>query len=82
MCRISKSEEFERFIAGRDDADRMEQRPFKDECKLLWYGSRGCSFGGIFSQGLRIAFQKHLKMGRHSESIFTWQTVSANLQPM
>ena len=81
MCRISKSEEFERFIAGSDDADRMKQRPFKDECKL-WYGSRGCSFGGILSQGLRIAFQKHLKMGRSSEGIFTWQTELTNLQPM
>ncbi|KAK3172011.1 hypothetical protein OEA41_004095 [Lepraria neglecta] len=52
---ISRSEEFERFIAGSYDADRMKQRPVKDGRKLLWHGSRGCNFGGILSQGLRFA---------------------------
>ena len=27
----------------------------RDSRRLLWHGSRGCNFGGIFTQGLRIA---------------------------
>ena len=64
IYRISRSEEFERFIAGSYDADRMKQRPVKDESKLLWHGSRGCSFGGILSQGLQIAPPEALANGK------------------
>ena len=64
IYRISRSEEFERFIAGSYDADRMKQRPVKDERKLLWHGSRGCYFGVILSQGLRIASLEALANGK------------------
>lgn len=55
IYRISRTEEVERFVRGGYDAEGMKTRPVKDCRKLLWHGSRGCNFGGILSQGLRIA---------------------------
>ena len=55
IYRISRSEEIDRWIAGGYDAEGMRTRPVKDHRRLLWHGSRGCNFGGILSQGLRIA---------------------------
>lgn len=55
IYRISSTEEVKRFVRGGYDADGMKARPVNDCRKLLWHGSRGCNFGGILSQGLRIA---------------------------
>ena len=55
IYRISRSEEIDRWIAGGYDAEGMKTKPVKDHRRLLWHGSRGCNFGGILSQGLRIA---------------------------
>ena len=56
IYRISRSEETDRFIAGGYDAKgMMENTNVDDERRLLWHGSRSCNFGGILSQGLRIA---------------------------
>ena len=56
IYRISRSEEIDRFIAGGYDAKgMMENTSVNDERRLLWHGSRSCNFGGILSQGLRIA---------------------------
>lgn len=55
IYRISRSEEIDRWIAGGYDATGMKTKPVKDHRRLLWHGSRGCNFGGILSQGLRIA---------------------------
>ena len=55
IYRISRSEETSRWIAGGYDPAGMETKPVKDHRRLLWHGSRGCNFGGILSQGLRIA---------------------------
>ena len=55
IYRISRSEEIDRFIAGGYDAKGMENSTVNDERRLLWHGSRSCNFGGILSQGLRIA---------------------------
>lgn len=55
IYRISRSEEIDRWIAGGYDAEGMKTKLVKDHRRLLWHGSRGCNFGGILSQGLRIA---------------------------
>ena len=55
IYRISRSEELDRFILGGYDAEGMKNTKVKDERRLLWHGSRSCNFGGILSQGLRIA---------------------------
>ena len=55
IYRISRVEEIDRWIAGGYDATGMKTKPVKDHRRLLWHGSRGCNFGGILSQGLRIA---------------------------
>lgn len=55
IYRISRSEEIDRWIAGGYDAEGMRTKLVKDHRRLLWHGSRGCNFGGILSQGLRIA---------------------------
>ena len=55
IYRICRTEETHRFISGGYDAIGMEKKPVKDKRTLLWHGSRGCNFGGILSQGLRIA---------------------------
>lgn len=55
IYRISRSDEMDRWIAGGYDATGMKTKPVKDHRRLLWHGSRGCNFGGILSQGLRIA---------------------------
>jgi len=55
IYRVSRTEDVERFVRGGYDAEGMKLRPIKDCRKLLWHGSRGCNFGGILSQGLRIA---------------------------
>ena len=55
IYRILRPSETERFIEGGYDAKGMTTRAIKDSRKLLWHGSRGCNFGGILSQGLRIA---------------------------
>lgn len=52
---ISRSEEIDRWIAGGYDVKGMKTKVVKDHRRLLWHGSRGCNFGGILSQGLRIA---------------------------
>ena len=52
---ISRSDEIDRWIAGGYDVKGMKTKPVKDHRRLLWHGSRGCNFGGILSQGLRIA---------------------------
>ncbi|KAF6221930.1 hypothetical protein HO133_001898 [Letharia lupina] len=55
IYRISRSEEIDRWFAGGYDAEAMKTKLVKDHRRLLWHGSRGCNFGGILSQGLRIA---------------------------
>lgn len=55
IYRISRSEEIDRFLAGGYDPQGMESKTVKDHRRLLWHGSQGCNFGGILSQGLRIA---------------------------
>ena len=55
IYRISRSEEIDRWIAGGYDVEGMKIKFVKDHRRLLWHGSRGCNFGGILSQGLRIA---------------------------
>ena len=55
IYRISRSQDIGRFITGGFDADGMKKRTVHDHRRLLWHGSRGCNFGGILSQGLRIA---------------------------
>jgi len=55
IYRVSRTEEVERFGRRGYDAEGMKTRPVEDCRKLLWHGSRGCNFGGILSQGLRIA---------------------------
>ena len=55
IYRISRFEEIDRWIAGAYDAEGMKTKHVKDHRRLLWHGSRGCNFGGILSQGLRIA---------------------------
>ncbi|KAI9672629.1 MAG: hypothetical protein M1831_000064 [Alyxoria varia] len=49
IFRIQRSGERERFV-------KSEFGDMKDSCKrLLWHGSRTTNYGGILSQGLRIA---------------------------
>lgn len=55
IYRVCRLEEIERFIKGGYDAQGMTKAGVKDHRRLLWHGSRGCNFGGILSQGLRIA---------------------------
>ena len=55
IYRISRSEETSRWIAHGYDPPGMSLKPIKDHRRHLWHGSRGCNFGGILSQGLRIA---------------------------
>lgn len=55
IYRVSRTEDVERFVRGGYDAEGKKLRPMKDCRKLLWHGSRVCNFGGILSQGLRIA---------------------------
>ena len=56
IYRVSRTEEIDRFIAGGGyDVTGMERKAVNDRRVLLWHGSRGCNFGGILSQGLRIA---------------------------
>ena len=55
IYRISRSEEISRWTASGYDPEGMATKPVKDHRLLLWHGSRGCNFGGILSQGLRIA---------------------------
>ncbi|KAL8821786.1 MAG: hypothetical protein Q9191_007244 [Dirinaria sp. TL-2023a] len=55
IYRISRTEEIGRFTAGGYDRTGMKRKTVKDRRALLWHGSRGCNFGGILSQGLRIA---------------------------
>lgn len=55
IYRISRSEETSRFVAGGFHAEAMKTKEVRDGRRLLWHGSRSCNFGGILSQGLRIA---------------------------
>lgn len=55
IYRIARAEETKRFFSGGYDDKGMENKAVKDSRRLLWHGSRGCNFGGILSQGLRIA---------------------------
>ena len=55
IYRITRGEEVKRFMASGYDATGMEASPVRDHRRLLWHGSRGCNFGGILTQGLRIA---------------------------
>ncbi len=41
ICRVSRTEDVERFVRGGYDAEGMKLRPMKDCRKLLWHGSRG-----------------------------------------
>ncbi|KAJ3052158.1 hypothetical protein HK097_006804 [Rhizophlyctis rosea] len=51
IFRITRLKEEERYSAGRFDAFEEE----RDDRRLLWHASRVSNFGGILSQGLRIA---------------------------
>lgn len=52
IFRIERQGEFDRF----DQSDYAEGKlKLKKNRKLLWHGSRSTNFGGILSQGLRIA---------------------------
>jgi poly [ADP-ribose] polymerase len=53
IYRITRAEENKRF-AESFGPDKLNGKA-KDGRKLLWHGSRGGNFGGILSQGLRIA---------------------------
>ena len=48
IFRIERSGEFERF-------QQSEFSKISSDRRLLWHGSRATNFGGILSQGLRIA---------------------------
>ena len=43
----------------------MKMQTVHDARRLLWHGSRGCNFGGILSQGLRIAPPEAPKNGKY-----------------
>lgn len=54
---MSKVKEIFR-IERKGEKDRFAQSPYaklKGDRRLLWHGSRSTNFGGILSQGLRIA---------------------------
>lgn len=55
IYRISRSSETSRFISSGYDPAGMKSKSVNDNRRLLWHGSRGCNFGGILSQGLRIS---------------------------
>ena len=71
IYRISRSEEIDRWIAGGYDVEGMKIKFVKDHRRLLWHGSRGCNFGGILSQGLRIAPRRLLLTEKPSEKAST-----------
>jgi poly [ADP-ribose] polymerase 2/3/4 len=48
IFRIERKGEFERF-------EKSQFAKIKSDRRLLWHGSRATNFGGILSQGLRIA---------------------------
>lgn len=62
--RFSRSSEVERFIPGGYDPSGMKTSTVQDHRRLIWHGSRGCNFGGILSQGLRIASPKASANGK------------------
>lgn len=55
VFRTTRPGEAERFEAGGFSADKIRTHKVNDARKLLWHGSRSTNFGGILSQGLRIA---------------------------
>ena len=55
IYRISRSSETTRWLTAGYDPQGMSPKPLNDHRRLLWHGSRSCNYGGILSQGLRIA---------------------------
>lgn len=55
VFRITRPGEAERFEEGGFSASQIDTHKINDSRKLLWHGSRSTNFGGILSQGLRIA---------------------------
>ncbi|RPB10578.1 PARP-domain-containing protein [Morchella conica CCBAS932] len=54
--RLSRANVVDIFrITRPGEAERFEKAGIQPKTKLLWHGSRSTNFGGILSQGLRIA---------------------------
>ncbi|ROT39067.1 poly polymerase 2-A [Sodiomyces alkalinus F11] len=55
IFRIDRAGERSRFEKYKDEMGQTPGLVAKTERRLLWHGSRATNFGGILSQGLRIA---------------------------